>query len=406
MTQADPVLLKAGKSLAKSNAYPSAIEFAEALDLSVHDRIESVKAEWLEAEKNAKISVYQRYHWVEAYLKSNSQTRSIQPFIIVGRLNGEIVFILPCQIHGSIVRRLKFIGGSHVNFNLGIFPSKYAHLITPNCFEEIFCRIRRMVPGLGYLALCCQPLTWHGNPNPVLGKGRQRSANPAFLLDLEGGFEATLAKGNAKRKRKKFRQQCRMADERGGYELYKPETASQIEEVVSVFLKQKTQRLGELGIRDVFSDRHVQSFLTDLARKSLGMKMPLLQLYALKIGDEIAAVFGAGSNDKHLSGFFSSIDTTKNTVASPGEMLLYLVVQDACEAGFEMMDLGAGDERYKRSWSTEVTQMYDTFLAFNIFGEPIVLLRRIYGATRRSIRENEKAWTTYKKLRKFLPRLS
>ena len=393
-----------GRDSANYAPYSSVAEFADALDISVHDRIESVKDDWLIAENHSKISVYQRYHWVEAYLKSNREKRNIQPFIIVGRLNGELVFILPCEIHGQFIRRLKFIGGSHVNFNMGIFPEEYASLITPNCFATIFGRIRRMVPGLGYLGFCCQPEKWQGSVNPVLGKSRQRSSNPAFILDLNGGFDAVLERGNAKRKRKKFRQQCRSADEMGGYQLFKPQLHRDIQHIVDVFLKQKSERLSELGIRDVFADESVRSFLTSLARQSSGMKTPLLQLYALKIGEDVAAVFGAGAMNGHLSGFFSSIDTKRYGELSPGEMLLYLVVEDACKEGYAKMDLGAGDERYKRSWSTEITDMYDTYVPFNSFGFPIAMARRLYGAIRRSIRENENFWRAYKILRKIRAR--
>ncbi len=330
------------------------------------------------------------------------ENKNIQPFIIVGRLKGDLVFILPCTLHGRFGTRVKFIGGSHVNFNMGIFAQKYHDIITPQCFNHIFRRIQKLVPGLGYLALCCQPESWKGKDNPLLCKPHQRSANPAFLLNLEGGFDATLGRGNGKRKRKKFRQQVRQCDAFGGYTLCKPATTPEIGELVDIFLEQKTRRLQSMGIKNVFADETTRNFLIELASRSLGDKSPLLQLYALKIGNSVAAIFGAGAMGSHLSGYFSSIDTDKYSEISPGEMLLYLVVEDACGEGYEMLDLGAGDERYKRSWSSEKIDMYEVFVPYNYTATPIVYLRRLYGLIRRVVRENENSWNAYKYIRRIV----
>lgn len=376
------------------------ITFADAIDLAVHDRIESVKAEWQAMERLGLFSVYQRYDWAAAFMETRREADG-QPFIITGRYQDETVFILPCVIHGRVFRRLKFIGGSHVNFNLAIFSPEYGKLVTSESMTRLFRRIRQIVPGIGYMALCCQPVEWRGAKNPMIGLPHQRSANPAFVLDLEGGFSATLARGNAKRKRKKFRQQCRMAEGLGGYRLIKPDCRADIDRVIDIFFSQKSARLREQGIRDVFAEPEVRSFVGELANRSLLLDEPLLQLYALEVGGEILAIFGGGVLSGHLSGFFSSIDSRRHLELSPGEMLLYLVVEDACAAGYRQIDFGAGDERYKRSWSSETIDMVDIILPLNRAGMPLVTLRRIYGDLRRMLRESPAIWTAYKRMRRL-----
>ncbi len=382
-----------------------ALLFADVIDLAVYDRIEGVRDEWLAAESNAQISVYQRYDWVRTYLESLKATRPLKPFIIVGRFEGETVFILPCHIAGKHVRRLKFIGGKHVNFNLGIVPKRNGPALGSQDFERILERIGHFMPGIGYVALCCQPGSWLGKTNHLITRMHQRSANPAFLLDLSDGFEATLERGNAKRKRKKFRQQVRMAEEMGGYALHSPQSTKEVAAAIETFVAQKSRRLQELGIKDVFAEEGTREFLFDMAVKSLNMKEPLLKLYTLRIGNDTAAVFGGGVHSNRMSGFFSSIDSDKYGPLSPGEMLLYLLVEDLCGKGYSQLDLGAGDERYKRSWSSEVVEMYDLFVPFNLSGAPIVAARRIYSRVRCLVRENERLWESYKRLRKLKSRL-
>lgn len=383
------------------------VEFANAIDISIHDGIQGLKEIWENVQSNSPISVYQRYGWIEEYLKATMLSNKIKPFIAVGKFNGEVVFILPFAITGKIIKRIQFIGGSHVNFNLGIFPSFYAPLMTKYTMRVIFKRIASLTPGMGYMKLCCQPTEWRNELNPLLHLPNQLSANPAFILNLEGGFDETLARGNAKRKRKKFRQQCRMAEGLGGYELVIPETESDIDKIVSIFFEQKSERLKRLGIPDVFSDESINQFVSSMARNSFDRNDPLLRLYALKVGDDIIAVFGGGVFEGRLSGYFSSIDMNKHVSLSPGEMLLYLVVQDSCERGYTQMDLGAGEERYKKSWSSEVIQMYDIIMPLSFVSLPIVTLRRLYGEFRRYCRTNQKIWGAFKKARlykaKYLP---
>ena len=378
--------------------------FADDIDLSIHGSVQGLKEEWETLEKTAPVSVYQRFEWIETYLKEYGAAKHQQPFIAVGRHEGRIVFILPMSMHENWVRRLKFVGGSHVNFNIGIVAPEFADRLGPQCFDRIYRRLRRILPGVGYIALCCQPETWLGKPNPVRGSTAQRTGNPAYVLNLEGGFEETLARGNAKRKRKKFRQQVRMADEMGGYEFLMPRCLTEIEHIIDIFFEQKSRRLKELGIRDVFADQETKVFLKTLARKSAHADEPLLQIFALKVGGEIVAIFGGGSHNNRFSGYFSSIASGWEKL-SPGEMLLYLVAKELCRQGYIQMDLGAGDERYKRSWSSERIETYETLMPFNRMALPVIILRRLFGNFRRIVREDERYWSLYKDLRKLKARL-
>lgn len=381
------------------------IALANSIDLALHDRIESLETEWRAAERESPVSVYQRYDWIAAYLENRTQEAG-QTCIVHGSHGGETIFILPLAIHGRFVKKLTFIGGSHVNFNLGLFPARHASLARPEFVTAILKRLAGMLPGISCAALRRQPERWQDAANPLAKTERQRAANPAFVIDLSGGFEATLERGNAKRKRKKFRQQCRMAEEAGGYEFIKPQTVAEIDMVLAVFFDQKSQRMRELGIRDVFANDEERHFMRRLAIRSIGMKEPLLQLYALKVGGNIAAVFGAGAFDGCLSGYFSSIETDDFEALSPGGMLLWLIVEDACKAGYRQLDLGAGDERYKRSWASDVIEMYDVILPLTLAGHPVAALSRLTGAAHRRIRENPVYWERYKQFRRFKARLA
>lgn len=126
-------------------------EFANAIELSVHDGISGIKDLWHDAQTLSPISVYQRYGWIDEFIKSTHSDKAIKPFIVLGKFNGEVVFILPFEIRGKFIKRIHFIGGKHVNFNMGLFPTYYAPLMTKLAIRTIFKRIANLTPGMGYM---------------------------------------------------------------------------------------------------------------------------------------------------------------------------------------------------------------------------------------------------------------
>ncbi|MCB1465055.1 MAG: GNAT family N-acetyltransferase [Nitratireductor sp.] len=382
-------------------------DLAERLDITVCDRIETVEGMWRELEAQGTVSVYQRYEWVSTSLETLECNERRNAFIVTGTLDGEPAFLLPLSIRGGLLHELTWVGGSHVNFNMGLFSKQFLSAVGPGDMRQIMKRVFRLVPGVGYVRLCCQPHLWKGISNPMEDLAHQPSINPAFIIHLDGGFDATLARGNAKRKRKKFRHQCRVAEEAGGYRLLIPEDADGIDRLLEAFFQQKSERLAEQGIANVFGSKRARDLIRGLALHSIGMREPLLRLHALEIGGEIRAVFGAGIHDQQMSGYFSSISTDDLSAISPGEMLLYLVVEKSADEDLRAIDLGAGDERYKRSWCDEQLDMFDVILPTNAFGMPIALFRRGLNAAKRMVRERPDLWNAVSRVRrlrrKFLP---
>ncbi|MEZ5872651.1 MAG: GNAT family N-acetyltransferase [Nitratireductor sp.] len=384
---------------------PDSVRLAERLDISVSDRIESAEGIWRALEAEGTASVYQRYEWTQASLSTIESEEHRSPFIVTGTIEGRPAFLLPLAVKGGYIRKLSWIGGSHVNFSMGLFSREFLDSVQPGDMARIMQRVCRMVPGVGYVKLCCQPENWRGHDNPMLDLPHQRAMNPAFMMTLNEGFDAALARGNAKRKRKKFRQQCRIADDAGGWKFLVPTDVDGISRLLDIFIEQKSRRLREKGITDIFGDRKAQRFLLRLAMKSLRMEEPLLQFYGLEINGKVRAVFGGGVHQRHLSGYFSSISTDEFTAMSPGEMLLWLTAEHACNQGMACLDLGGGDERYKRSWCDTEIGMFDVILPVSSAGYPFVAASRLANWSKRLIRENTYAWRVVGILRQARSRL-
>jgi CelD/BcsL family acetyltransferase involved in cellulose biosynthesis len=94
-----------------------------------------------------------------------------------------------------------------------------------------------------------------------------------------------------------------------------------------------------------------------------------------------------------VSGYFSSISLDELTAISPGEMLLYLVAEQCATEGMAYIDLGAGDERYKRSWCDMRIGMFDVIMPTSLAGVPFAAASRLANTGKRIIRESPQLWS-------------
>lgn len=375
------------------------------LKIDVCDDLAAAETHWRRLESEGDSTVYQSFEWAAAALETIEKQCRAKTMIVLGTMQDRPAFVLPLVCKGRLIRRVEWIGGPHVNFNFGLYSREFLEAAEPHDIRAIVDRIGAAIPGVGILDLGCQPEIWRGIANPMVCLPHQRSMNSVFAMDLSDGFEALLAKGNAKRKRKKFRQQCRQASEAGGYRMIVANSAEEVDLLLGEFCRQKSHRLRKLGISNTFASRGAQEMLSRLARRSLGCDEPVLQLFGLEIAGKIRAVFGAGVRNGHLSGYFSSISLDRMSHLSPGEMLLYMLVEHCAEQGVTSMDLGGGDERYKRSWCDNTVGLFDVILPVGAFGRPAVAALRFSRSVKRAIRQNPRAWAMVACVRRMRARL-
>ncbi len=372
--------------------------------MQVCTNIESIVSIWRDLEAQGTSTVYQRHDWAGIALSTLERENNARPFIVAGYIDDRPAFLLPLVVKGRLYPTVQWIGGSHVNLCMGLYSREFLALATPGDMEIILKRIGAL-SGAYVMRLCCQPEAWNGHANPMAALERQPSVNPAFAMHLSEGFEALLKRGNAKRKKKKFRSQCRQAESAGGYKFIiadDPKTATLL---LEVFFRQKGDRLRKSGIHNVFGATGAREMLSTLALSSLGTQEPLLRMHALEIGGKIRAVFGGGIRGRHLSGYFSSISEDELSDISPGEMLLYLLAQHYCTAGLETMDLGAGDERYKRSWCDERQELFDVIVPVGVTGAVFASAEKLGYRLRRTLRQSPQVWNAITMLRRARARL-
>lgn len=338
------------------------VRFAE-LTLAVVTDPRSIEAEWRRLEKLGKNSLHQGFDWCQAW----AQAHQSELAIVRGLAGERTLFILPLEIvRERGVRIARFPGHRFNNINTGLFD---ADLALPDAEEvqNLAWSLRLALKDRADLVLLDNlPLVWRGIAHPLAGLATIENQNHSFQLPLFANFEATLAQLNAKSRRKKFRSSLRKLEAVGGHEHVIATAPDEKHALLDLFFHQKGERLRLFGLPDVFSTPDIRDFFHRLLDAPVeGYDTPLV-LHAIRMKGEneghVSAIAGLSRKGDHVLCQFSSIDETVCPEASPGEVLFYLMIEQACHEGASVFDFGIGDQPYKRNWCRQETVQHDIIL--------------------------------------------
>ena len=359
---------------------------------------EPIEQEWIALQAQETASIYQNYDWVRIACKTLEKENSI--FIVTGRNQQGLQFVLPMVLDSKTIKTLRWIGGSHANICSGIFSEDFLTSSEKNTIQKTFRLIGKSIGGIAKSQLQNQPLTLKSYKNPLSHLHLRPAVNNMYDMDLRDGLDAILDAGSGKRKRKLWRKQNRVAEAMGGYELTTPVTKEEITTAVNEFINLKGQRLEELGIHNIFSDKNTIDFFHELSSVPEHDTGHLFRIYQLKIQNKTRAMYAIGINGKYCQAYVNAVEYDDFADHSPGEMILYAMIERLIEEGYERFDLGVGYERYKRSWCPGQHPLFDTNIALTPAGIPVVLALRIKNRIKRYVRNNPELWVKLKKLRK------
>ena len=375
-----------------SAAVPSAANGG--VHIQVFDSMAPLEAEWRALERDDLASLHQSYDWCAGWVETSGH----QLAIVHGSFNGRTAFILPLEIIRSKgVRRAEFIGAHHSNINTGLFSAKFLETTAGDMTASLEAAIVQALHGKADLILLRNvPLTWRGRTSPLASLPAVENQNHAFQLPFLGSFEATLKQVNAKRRRKKFKHQSRILDDKGGYEhvIAGPD---QRDALLDLFFRQKAVRFKAAGLPDVFRDTSTQSALHRLlAHRDAGGSNTALEMHALRLKGEheghIPAIAALSRKGDHVICQFASIDETLVPEASPGELLFWLMIERLHREDVALFDFGIGDQGYKRSWCPMETVQHDLILPVSAVGHVAALAQKGMTRAKAAIKANPRLY--------------
>lgn len=333
-----------------------------------------------------------------SYWQANANTDCLVAALYAA---GKPVLLLPLEVvKRGPVRIAIYVGGPHANCN---FPAiSRSHQFGRDEFAKLFDELHRARPDIDIVSLSRQLDELDGAGNPLLQLPSRENANVSLAITLDRSFETVLGRNNAKRKKKKHRQNTRRFEEAGGYRIVTATTPSETEAMLTKYFIWKADRLAKAGIKNTYEPAGIKRFFHQLFAAETAMTAPRFQLKALEVAGQYRAVLGK-SRARHQTFIdFIGISDDELSSASPGEFLFFEDIQDSCATDLGIYSFGVGDEPYKRSWCDIEVPTHDTNVSLTARG-------RMYGSYLagreqlvRTIKQNDMVWGHVKKARSRL----
>lgn len=363
----------------------------------LHD-VMALRDDWLRLQREDTCECYQTFDWVR--IACETIDKNHQPVMILVSRDNVPQFILPLVLEKGFPSILRWPGGSHTNIGTGLFARSYLENPEPGLMQKIIGRLRSACGDTTVLYLKNQPDKIREFENPLLELGQVDAPNPLYAMDVTIGFDAILDQGSGKRKRKLYRRQVREAENLGGHELVMPDNPAEIRDILDLFFALKAERLRELGVSDVFEAEEVREFKTQLALHPETEGCRPLGFYVLKVGKIPRALYGVGIVGDRCNACVNAVVFDEFSELSPGEMILYEMLQELCDSNFTYFDIGVGQERYKNSWCKTPLPLRETIHALGATAYPFSALMRYRTRLKHQIKSSDVIWNSIKQLRK------
>jgi len=364
-----------------------------------------IEREWRQLESTGVATVFQRYDWVDAYSRHVLPHEKAKPAIVLGRLDGNPAFILPLAISTfGPVRVASWIGGNHSGYNFGLWSHEAAAAMAGMTRAQIEAMLRSALDGVDYAFLGRMPKVHDDVAQPLAALSRSPSPTEGYSFALAGGFAAVLEKTDGASRQRRIKTKERKMREAGVLEYGTVKSLERGSAALDFFFEQKALRLAEQGHPNSFAAPGVTDFFRDLLDRSQHMSEPLLELAELRVDGKIRAVIGSAIHRKRVNVNFMTFAKDEMAPQSPGLVLTFRHIAEACERRMAAYDLGVGFEDYKSHWCDVIHELDDAYVPFTSRGNAAIAAIQLGRATTDQLRRNPFLWQRLKWLRAYFAR--
>jgi CelD/BcsL family acetyltransferase involved in cellulose biosynthesis len=311
-----------------------------------HSELDALRGEWLSLEEKSCAYIYQNYDFLNVYLEEFSRRDHITLAVTTYREDGALRGLAPlCLVRKMGLRCLTWVGSYTALDHGEILWDPAARADKKEFFQQSLNVVwERFNPRISYLNKVRSDSDLYGffrDNFRTLKKYRVGYARLNNDFDL---FMRSL-RDNRKKIKSDTERQIRRLREKGElqYRVVEKNDAAEIDRLLAVLYQQKTKK-------------YKGTFITKPGYfgwiKRQAQELPSTHFSVLELsGNPIALSFGFVHKGR-FTFYLPSYDFEFEKY-SPGRVLLYYLVKDACSKGLEYFDFGMGNEPYKFEWATE-----------------------------------------------------
>ena len=306
------------------------------------EALEAVAPEWDALwRRSTAATPFQSPHWCLPWWK---RFGSDDPFAIAVRSNGGLDCFAPLYIlrdEDSDESLGMFLGTGVTDYlDAVVAPGADAAPLV-EAMTAADCQmwdLQQMRPGSPLLSAAL-PDSWSENVE-------DQDACPVLPIENAGEELQNLLSTHARKKLRYFRRGL----EREGEVRYEAATIENLDAFLLALFDLHGLRWQRRGLPGVLADDVIREFHHDVARRMLDAGA--LRMYAMRIGDRIAAVFYGFAHHDTVYYYLSGYDPDLEKLIL-GNVIVAHAIEEAVRGGARTFDFLRGAEEYKYSWGAE-----------------------------------------------------
>jgi CelD/BcsL family acetyltransferase involved in cellulose biosynthesis len=383
------------------------------LQLSLHDGLEAVEAQWRRFESVADCTPFQTFDWLQTWQRHIGRCEDVQPVIAVASYaDGETAFLLPLAVEGKrAARRLCWLGQDVNDYNAPIIARDFSQRISADRFlaawSELRARMQRE-PTLrhDWIELEKMPQTIGGQVNPFFALRLAGNPSGAHFIRLGSDWKKFYAAKRSSATRRRDRAKRKRLAEFGDISFMTSADADDAMRTLAILMEQKSRLLAHKGVPDFFARPGWREFFLDIANLPAPCPSPLAQACGVRV--HISRVqFGTLCGAINLGVVFrdtyyhmlASYDDGELSRYGPGALHLRELLAYAIGHGLRRFDFTIGDEPYKLEWSDTHVKLGDYTAAATWRGWPACCGSMMRRALKRFIKQTPVVWRAVSRVR-------
>lgn len=391
------------------------------INLSIHDRLESVEAEWRRFERTADCTPFQTFDWLLRWQRHIGTRTGVQPAIAVGTFaEGQSAFIFPLGIDRSRgARRLCWLGQDLNDYNAPLIAREFSERIPADQFCAVWKELRTLMQRErlfrhDWIELEKMPQLVGGQVNPFFALALATNPSGAHFAQLGDDWKKFYAAKRSSATRRRDRSKRKHMAQFGAIDFAIDTSAADAQLTLEALMAQKRRLFAHRGIPDMFERPGWREFFLDLAERAEPLRAsPLARdgKVQLHVGH---TQFGSIRGATHLGVIFrdayfhvlSSYDDGPLAHYGPGALHLRELIANVIGLGLRRFDFTVGDEPYKLEWSDTHIKLGDYAAAATWHGAAAWGRSTAHRRIKRLIKQTPVAWRMVTRLRaKFGPLL-
>ena len=365
------------------------------LSVSIDHDLATVEADWRRFESRADCTVFQTFDWLAAWHRHVGQREGARPAIAVGRLGGEIAFMLPlCVLPHGFGRRLCWLGQDLSDYNAPLLAADFSERIKPQEFLAAWRDLQALMQRdplwrHDWIEFEKMPQKVGAQLNPFTLLGVTTNASGAHLTHLSGNWEEFYTTKRSSSTRRRDRTKRRHMSAYGEIRFVSAADGD-IRRTFETLMEQKGRALARKGVSDIFARPGYREFYLDIASNL--RTRHLVHVSRVEVGAVCAAAnLGLVFRDCYYH-VLASYDDGDISHYGPGSLHLRELMAYAFARGLKRFDFTIGDEPYKLDWSDTHVKLYDYSTTATWRGLPARLASTVRRRIKRFIKQTPLLW--------------